>query len=282
MLWALVLIIFMHLGIADDFIIETGDHYAQEKKASLFRGESLEFNAYFNESAQYDLKDEDQYDVNKLYGVSDCGTLHTKNSARMGWRWNTETRKLEILAFTHVNGSFDFKLIGNANLNQIYVYKIELSPDRGSYIFTFNHQQVYMPRGCQDTVMAGYKLHPYFGGNKTAPHDILIKIAEKNEKANFSLENIYPNPISNGVITLSLKIEEKVDIIFSFYDLNGKLVLQTSPIRMDPSEDQQEILIPLPELSQGLYLIRPEASVKGERILGFVNAKGNALKLVVR
>jgi hypothetical protein len=68
MLWALIIIIFMHLGIADDFIIEAGDHYAQEKKVSLFRGESLEFNAYFNESAQYDLKYEDQYDVNKLMG----------------------------------------------------------------------------------------------------------------------------------------------------------------------------------------------------------------------
>ena len=279
--WPLLLFIMINLGIADDYIIPAGNHYSQEKKVQLFRGDSLEFNAYFNETAQYDLGDEDQLDVNKLYGVSDCGTLHTKNSARMGWRWNKESQKLEILGFTHVNGLFDFKLIATANLNQSYTYKIELNSSKDSYVFSFNHSQVSMPRGCQENTISGYKLYPYFGGNKTAPHEVLIKIAERNEKANFSLEKIYPNPVSSGVVTLSLMVEEKMDVSFSFFDLNGRLVMQTAPTALNASLEEQELVITLPELSAGLYLIRPEAIVMGEKKLGFVNGKGNALKMVV-
>ena len=281
MVWPLLFITFMQLGFTDDFIIAEGSHYAQERKVGVFRGESLEISAYFDQSAQYDLGDDDQFDVNKLYGVSDCGTLHMKNSARMGWRWNLQTRKLEILAFTHVNGVFDFKLIGEAKLNQSYRYQIQLSSDKSSYLFSFNQYQISMPRGCQDTVISGYKLYPYFGGNKAAPHDIRIKIAEQNEKANFSLEKIYPNPVSNGLINLSLKVIEKQDVSFSVFDLNGRLVMQTSPISMEASEDEQLYTFQLPELSAGMYLIRPEAVSDGKRKLGFINGNGNALKLVV-
>ena len=72
-----------------------------------------------------------------------------------------------------------------------------------------------------------------------------------------------------------------MDVSFSFFDLNGRLVMQTAPTGLNASLEEQELVITLPELSAGLYLIRPEAIVMGEKKLGFINGKGNALKMVV-
>lgn len=264
---------------ADDFTIGKGDHYSAPRKSGLYRGEKITFKAYFNETAKYDLGDEDQLDTNKLYGSSDCGSFHQQNSARFGWRWNNE--RLEIMAFTHVGGQFFYEYIASAALNKSYQYEIMLSQDKGSYIFNFNGKTVTMPRGCKDSIMKGYKLYPYFGGNKVAPHEMLIKVEEGNDFANFSIENLYPNPTRDQTIYLDLAVMDDLSIGFQIYDLMGRLVQRIEFKDYSGSQDYSRIPINLNNFAAGLYLIQPIAEVEGEIKMGFVSSPGNAMKFIV-
>lgn len=263
---------------SQDFLIPKGSHYSSPMKVDLFRGESLKFKAYFNESAKYIHDDEDQLDVNKLFGTSDCGNLHKENSARFGWRWNKN--RLEILGFTHVGGVFSFELIGSAELHRSHNFEISLSDDKSSYIFNFNGMKKTMPRGCQDPQMKGYKLKPYFGGNKSAPHDILIKILENEKRANFSIENLFPNPTKDQNIKLKMFSEEDLSIGFKIYDLNGRLVQMIDPVEYSAGQEY-ELLITLNSFAAGMYLLYPFDISSGEEIPGFVFNRGKAIKFIV-
>ncbi len=153
------------------FLIMAGEHYSSKEIVTL-NTEELHFQAMFDSSAIYatPLK-EDQADINKLLGMSDCKTLHHTNSARIGWRWYEES--LQILAYTYVNGERQSSFITTVALNEIYDYSILMEEDR--YVFKVGEHEVEMQRGCSGAAN-GYMLYPYFGGNNAAPHDVSIWI----------------------------------------------------------------------------------------------------------
>lgn len=270
-------------AVADDYIIKKGDHYSNVTDLpSYYTGKSMKFKAMFDESAIYDLGNENQYDVNKLYGTSDCGSWSpTQNSARFGWVWNLQTKKLEIYGFVHVNGKFDFTLIDHADLNQVFDYELTLSEDGSQYIFNFRGKTISMNRGCSKSEMSGFKLKPYFGGNEVAPHDVLIKIEDSSDYATLSIQNVYPNPVIGQNISLDLNLPESLNVGFRIYDLNGRLVTQIEPTELPASAALINHKINLGNLSGGVYLIRPYAIVSGSEKYGFVNGEGRATKFVV-
>ena len=128
----------------------------------------------FDSSAIYSTEDPlNQLDVNKLYGLSDCGSNHMDNSIRFGWRWVNDS--LEILWFKHQLGVFTFEKITTVNLcetipmtlhitNNNYVLCVDGTCDSTERLCSMEHKR--------------YFLYPYFGGNETAPHRITIKIKE--------------------------------------------------------------------------------------------------------
>ena len=86
--------------------IKSGRHRSNTAYCTT-KSNYITFEAIFDESEQYTSIDPiNQYDVNKLYGLSDSGTSHTKNSIRFGWRWLNDS--LEILWFKHEDGDFSF------------------------------------------------------------------------------------------------------------------------------------------------------------------------------
>jgi hypothetical protein len=132
----------------------------------------ISFEAIFDESAQYISNDSvNQYDVNKLYGVSDYGTSHTKNSIRFGWRWLNDS--LEILWYKREDGDFSFGNITTIELNTSYHYSITFTED--SYIMRIDGVEVKVNRKYSG-IYRKYYLYPYFGGNEKAPHNITIHI----------------------------------------------------------------------------------------------------------
>ena len=52
----------------------------------------------FTDSCMFDLKDEDQWDVNKLFGFS-IGHHHNNSSFRFGWRPLLNKNTIEIVAY---------------------------------------------------------------------------------------------------------------------------------------------------------------------------------------
>lgn len=134
----------------------------------------IEFQVIFDESAIYTSKSAyNQADVNKLYGVSDCGRNHMEYSIRFGWRYYDN--KLQILWFKHTGGFFTFGVIKEVQINEIINCSLEITEDH--YILGVDGTHAITDRTCMQNYKR-YYLYPYFGGDETAPHNITIKIKD--------------------------------------------------------------------------------------------------------
>lgn len=154
------------------FTIPKGQHYSTYR-VELLQSTSLIFQATFDESVIYKSQtEENQWDTNKLMGISDCNSFHQDNSARFGWRWLND--RVEILAYCYVDGERIIELIGSTKPFQVNTYEIQLTDSK--YIFKFDKEVMEIPRAKPCDVGAYYLLFPYFGGDETAPHDIHIMV----------------------------------------------------------------------------------------------------------
>lgn len=158
------------------YVIRSGEHHATLSFENT-KFDKLKFKALFDSSAIYQTgKPENQGDINKLFGTSDCSSYHHTNSARFGWRWYEN--QLEIWAYAYVDGERKMSIIDTVALNKFNEYEIRFEESR--YVFRLNDKEVEMPRSCQKEAK-GYKLFPYFGGDEAAPNDISIWIEELPE-----------------------------------------------------------------------------------------------------
>lgn len=156
------------------YTIQKGSHSSTNSSFKKINIKKLRFEVTFDSSAIYTSgKPENQFDINKLYGVSDCSSHHQQNSARFGWRWSNN--RLELHAYTYVGASRKSEFITSITLGKAAL--CELTLEDGKYIFSVDGKQVVLPRGCNGNTDS-YKLYPYFGGDEVAPHDISIKIRE--------------------------------------------------------------------------------------------------------
>ena len=131
-------------------------------------------NFMFTDSCMFDLHDEDQWDVNKLFGFS-IG-YHHKTSFRFGWRPKLKENKIQVVAYEYHDGvrQRTKPIIGLLELNKWYDFTIIYDPKQKiSYYFvkkgvTTNEVNIKKNWGL------GYTLGAYFGGNEKAPQDIII------------------------------------------------------------------------------------------------------------
>jgi hypothetical protein len=156
------------------YTIKCGKH--KSRSAIKFtRSNTLSFQVIFDESAIYTSNDPiNQYDINKLYGLSDCGNNHTETSIRFGWRWLNDS--LEILWFKHTDNVFSFAKIKSIEFDDIVDFSIQF--DNNYYYMSVGSDTVTIARPCNRSSNRKYFLWPYFGGQETAPHDIKILIKD--------------------------------------------------------------------------------------------------------
>ena len=146
-------------------------------KVNRTQKESFDIQVQFNESAQYTSQDSvNQLDVNKLWGVSDCGTNHNKNSIRFGWRWDLDAEQIEILMYRRKDSEFSFKSLGYALIDNVNYMSLDIT--KTNYIMTLNGVTDSMSRSCEEPC-SRYYLYPYFGGTEKAPHDVTILIKQE-------------------------------------------------------------------------------------------------------
>jgi len=133
----------------------------------------------FTMSCIYDLKDDDQHDVNKLYGFS-VG-FHHKNSFRFGWRPNADLTKIEIVGYEYRNGVRTPTLpICEVDVYKSYTFQIRYVPGFSVIQYSVCDDDNGLIGIAQSQIQLkhkynwGYKLGLYFGGNEKAPHDIII------------------------------------------------------------------------------------------------------------
>ena len=158
----------------NSYEIKKGEHESV-KKFSTLTSDKLSFDCKFDPSAIYDLGGDNQQDLNKLFGFSECNDFHQDNSARFGWRWYNDA--IEIFAYVYNEGVRNVEPIKSVQPNEKHSYSIEIKRD--TYIFIVDNTEVIMTRtnGCD--VGLYYRLFPFFGGDEVAPHDIKVLIKEE-------------------------------------------------------------------------------------------------------
>jgi hypothetical protein len=160
-----------------NFTTKQGKHYSNKLLYKLLHWINLKdvlaFQVKFTQTCQYSLPEEDQKDINKLFGFSTG--MHHNNSARFGWCYDPNIRKINLYAYCYIDGKRKSKFITSVEIGQNYQLYIH---DLGtSYEFVVDEK--YTPIATTKIRKSakrgfGYKLWPFFGGNNPAPHDIII------------------------------------------------------------------------------------------------------------
>ena len=165
------------LNTWDGYLIPKGDHYSHRsgmgpRIVSLFDGRHLHFSVQFTKSCIYVRPDSA---INKLYGFTDCNSTVHENSARFGWRVRPDS-SIDLFAYWYLDSRMNWKWLGNTKIFIANDYEIWAKGDE--YYFRFNEREfrTYRSKRCVHGIRE--RLFPYFGGNGTAPQDILILIYE--------------------------------------------------------------------------------------------------------
>jgi hypothetical protein len=156
------------------YTIQKGANYCDSNTYEIINGvEAIDFLVVFDSTCIYTNSDPvNQADINKLMGFSDCHTHHQVNSARFGWNWMEG--KLYLYAYCYNNSVRSYKTLAAVPLGA--AQHLKMYPAGNSYIFQVNGKNDTMPRFCSESIISGYKLLPYFGGDEPAPHTVNVRI----------------------------------------------------------------------------------------------------------
>ena len=173
-------------------IIKRGTHSPFRMPKLLLGNRTLRVRVRFTDTCVYGI-DSDQSDINKLFGVGyftwkfiylkkvkifglnlslpSLRPMHHVNSVRFGWRWSPQYQKIEVMPYCYQNG---FRFMGwprVLDLNRDYELKIDPSERQHTMYWAGVSEGIRVKPS-----FWGYYLGTYFGGNRTAPHDIVIII----------------------------------------------------------------------------------------------------------
>lgn len=159
-----------------EYWIKAGNHYCEQEQMEFMTDPAIQAMVTFDSSAVYTSQvANNQGDVNKLIGFSDCGANHQENSARLGWSWNG--RKFVVYAYAYVNKTRIIKTLDSVDVKQSFPCSVK---GRGYYnYFKVNDHTDSVERACAGYTGYHYKLFPYFGGDEAAPHDMRIVVVEQ-------------------------------------------------------------------------------------------------------
>lgn len=160
------------------FKIKEGEHYSKPWRLGLLFGKH-EVKAEFvpNVSWLYSFDDEDDYDINKIFGLSRGD--HRKNSARLGWNPSPDGKQIEFWCYVRTNGKMHVPLTPLGIVNPRTIVNASITDYGDSYIFSIQTRKF---KRTQQVRVDGkrswfrYRLWPYFGGNKPAPHEVKVPL----------------------------------------------------------------------------------------------------------
>ena len=170
------------------YLLKEGKNYSNGINAKLLLNPTgMKHTVNFNKNCLYDLRTVDQSDINKLFGFS--FGYHHHNSIRFGWRSNVQRQKIEILAYMHKEGKLIQEWDDDISMGFLDTdrdYHLELKYLKGptgfdTYYFSIKDEYDILHATAFEApkflLPLGYKLYPYFGGNRKAPHDMLITLS---------------------------------------------------------------------------------------------------------
>lgn len=163
------------------FKIKKDKHSAKGFHFNFTFKKNVAFKCKFDKSCLYYFDDIDKFDINKLCGFSTTW-FHHKQSGRIGWRC-IDGKKIEIVTYSYNDGTreqTETDILGTVLPDQEFYVSIEDNEDM--YTYTFENMSVKdsfvkaVDKKQKDWFFFHYLLFPYFGGNKTAPHDMTLYV----------------------------------------------------------------------------------------------------------
>ena len=158
-------------SITMEHTIKKGRHYGWHFFKIFFTKNSiLKYDVTFTPSCLYSFGDVDDFDVNKLFGRS--FGMHHQDSVRFGWR--PDKNKIAIFSYTYTNGKRDMNQLFTCDIGKKYTMSMDCKENLAILEIVYNQSKIRYAVDVLSKKKWGYKLYPYFGGNKTAPQDVNI------------------------------------------------------------------------------------------------------------
>jgi len=134
----------------------------------------------------------DQADWNKLFGCSwgffpivDQYMMH-HDSSRWAWRYNPNTRMIEVCPYYYINGQRNYPEIAGFDFYSVPIGKeifFSICPNNGKVLYIArtdsDHVGYFHAADQKVEKLSGFTAPAYFGGNRPAPDLIEIKIDKK-------------------------------------------------------------------------------------------------------
>lgn len=129
--------------------------------------------ATFTPNSTYDLTDDDQYDWNKLAGITFTPLAPNRNSAMVVWRYNLTTQMFEVGPF--FNNDFAYVFPTDAEVIDVPVNEtFGFSVDYTGITVTYGDRTVSKgyPAGLVPIFWTSARVTGWFGGSEVAPRTV--------------------------------------------------------------------------------------------------------------
>lgn len=163
--------------------IKKGNHYASmsffEKIGGIgWKISNLSVRFIFRKECWWGPpRNQDDLDLNKLAGIG-FGTNHHNNSVRLAWVPDFDNQgMIKVYGYTYdekkTGQKFTMTFIKSVHVQDTITGKIECRD--GGYFITVSDVTIRMDNVNADPNLC-FRLYPYFGGDNTAPQDMVIEL----------------------------------------------------------------------------------------------------------
>ena len=161
---------------------EKGSHFSKPRNLfsrSIELPDTLRWSCRFDKSCCYYINDEngkmqeDQWDYNKLTGITFSPLNPLNNTAMVGWRHNPQSSYIELVPYWHVNKKRFFKEKPFLTVQPNENFIVEIIADKIKNEVTIiikTKKNILKETMTFDKIPDSASLiHPYFGGTSRAP-----------------------------------------------------------------------------------------------------------------
>lgn len=161
-----------YLGSGTPIVIFKGTHFSLPRQTVLWV-KNVTGHATFTDNSIYDLNNEDQYDWNKLTGITFTPLRPDTNAIMVAWRYNLTSQMFEIGPYYNM----DLARIMPTDDQIISVPlgdEFDFAVDYNGITLTYGDQTVYkpLPEGLVPNFWTSERISSWFGGTSVAPKTV--------------------------------------------------------------------------------------------------------------
>ena len=171
------------IKLEEKYRFEKGSHFSKPRNLfsrSIELPDTLRWSCRFDKSCYYYINDEngkmqeDQWDYNKLTGITFSPLNPLNNTAMVGWRHNPQSSLVELVPYWHVNKERFFKekpfLTVQPNENFIVEFIADKIKKEVTILIKTKNNTLKETKIYENIRNNASLIHPYFGGTSRAPN----------------------------------------------------------------------------------------------------------------